>query len=127
MAESNGRYGVESLAANDNWKRLQEQVDEYDPACVGLSNAEAAGALEKRLSSDVRLVKGPDVLGDIVRASKADLVINAVSGAVGLAPTLATPCTSPALSLRSSSRGNRPKLVYGSATDPSDRGNRSSW
>lgn len=90
VSESNGRYGVETLAANDNWKTILEQAREFRPARLAMSSAEAAGELKKGLAPDVRLLAGPNALEEAVRESEADLVVSAVSGAAGLAPTLAT-------------------------------------
>ncbi len=90
VSESSGRYTVETLAANDNWKLISEQAREFRPARLAMSSAEAAGELKKELAPDVELLSGPDALEAAIRSSEADLVVSAVSGAVGLAPTLAT-------------------------------------
>jgi 1-deoxy-D-xylulose-5-phosphate reductoisomerase len=90
VSESGGRYTVDCLAADVSWEMISEQAEEFRPARLALSNADAAGELKKGLAPNVGLLSGPGALEEIVRASEADLVVNAVSGAVGLAPTLAT-------------------------------------
>lgn len=89
VRQSNGRYSVESLAANSNWKLLAEQVRVLSPDRVALTNPESEKELRECLPGDVELYTGPDALEEIVRASTADLIVSAVSGAAGLAPTLA--------------------------------------
>ncbi len=89
VRQSNGRYSVESLAANSNWKLLAEQVRVLSPDRVALTDPESEKKLRECLPGDVELYTGPDALEEIVRASTADLIVSAVSGAAGLAPTLA--------------------------------------
>lgn len=89
VQQSNGRYSVESLAANSNWKLLAEQVRVLSPDRVALTNPESEKELRECLPGNVELYTGPDALEEIVRASTADLIVSAVSGAAGLAPTLA--------------------------------------
>jgi 1-deoxy-D-xylulose-5-phosphate reductoisomerase len=89
VSESDGRYGVDCLAADDSWELLSEQAGRFRPPRLALSNEAAADRLRKDLGSGTSLLSGPGALEEIVRISEADLVVNAVSGAVGLAPTLA--------------------------------------
>lgn len=89
VCQSNGRYAVESLAANKNWKLLAEQVEKFSPARVALSDAASADAFRKEVGDGIEIHSGPGALEEIVRASSADLVVSAVSGAAGLVPTLA--------------------------------------
>lgn len=89
VRESAGRYEMESLAANNNWRLLAEQVREFSPSRVALSDAASADDLRRSVRGDVEIHTGPGALEEIVRASGADLVVTAVSGAAGLAPTLA--------------------------------------
>jgi 1-deoxy-D-xylulose-5-phosphate reductoisomerase len=90
VSESGGRYTVDTLAANDNWKMISEQAREFRPVRLALSSTDAAGELKKGMAPNVKLLAGPGALEEAVRSSEADLVVSAVSGAVGLAPTLAT-------------------------------------
>lgn len=89
VRQSNGRYTVESLAANNNWKLLAEQVTEFSPARAALSDAASADDLRRSVGNGIEIHSGPGALEEIVRASGADLIVSAVSGTAGLAPTLA--------------------------------------
>ncbi len=89
VRRSNGRYAIESLAANNNWKLLAKQVKEFSPSRAALSDAALADDLRAEIGNGVEIHSGPGALEEIVRASGADLIVSAVSGAAGLAPTLA--------------------------------------
>ncbi len=72
------------MSANRRVHALAEQVREFRPAHVAVADASAA------LPADgVVWHRGPDAVADLARLDGVDVVVNAVVGAAGLAPTLA--------------------------------------
>jgi 1-deoxy-D-xylulose-5-phosphate reductoisomerase len=85
-----GGLDVVALAANDNIPRLIEQVAEHQPEAVVVGTAEGAARFRggiPRWRGDVLI--GPEGLSTLAAETSADLVLVAVVGAAGLAPTLA--------------------------------------
>ncbi len=86
------RYRVVALAAGRNVAKLAEQVERFRPELVSV--AEPAGADDLRSRLRARGAPEPEIAvgaeGLLAVASRsADLVVSALVGAVGLAPTLA--------------------------------------
>jgi len=83
------RYQVMALAAGRNVERLAEQVRRFRPELVSVAEASAAEELRARLDGQaVKILVGDEGL-EAVAIHEADLVMAALVGAVGLAPTLA--------------------------------------
>jgi len=85
------RFEVTALAAGRNVERLAEQVRAFRPAIVSVADRAGEGALRAALGSDadgLRITSGAQGLIEVATA-EADLVVAALVGAVGLAPTLA--------------------------------------
>lgn len=83
-------YKVAALAAGKNIDKLEEQVREFSPEIVAVAEENAACELKQRLSDlPVKVTAGNDGVLEAATAEKADIVLNAVVGIAGLAPTLA--------------------------------------
>ncbi len=83
------RFEVVGLAAHRNIDLLRVQAAEHSGARYVVTDAAAAAELA-RGSDERRFAGGSEAaLMDLVRDSGADLVVNALVGFVGLAPTLA--------------------------------------
>jgi 1-deoxy-D-xylulose-5-phosphate reductoisomerase len=81
---------VAGLAARRNVSALAAQVRAFRPAAVALSRAEDAGALREAAPGwHGEVLAGPEGLERIASAFEADLVVVAIDGVAGLAPTLA--------------------------------------
>jgi 1-deoxy-D-xylulose-5-phosphate reductoisomerase len=80
---------VVGLAAGPNARLLLEQARAFRPAAVGLSDARGAAALAALSSDGVRVYTGEDAATEIAKLPPADIVVAAVAGFAGLAPTLA--------------------------------------
>lgn len=80
---------VVGLSARRNVPALVEQIVEFRPEAVAVPTKEAAQALRTLVPSwPGQVLVGPDALANLARA-EADLVMVAVEGIAGLAPTLA--------------------------------------
>jgi 1-deoxy-D-xylulose-5-phosphate reductoisomerase len=84
------RYAVVGLAAGRRVEKLAEQVRRFRPRWVSVGDAEGAEALRALLGADAAPEIAVGVSGlEAVATCDADLVVAALVGAVGLAPTLA--------------------------------------
>lgn len=80
------RFEVVALAANRSVDALAEQVERYRPATavVADTSARCPGGTGR-----VRWASGPDALCEVAADPNVDVVVNALVGAAGLAPTIA--------------------------------------
>ena len=83
-----GRFRVVALAAGRSADRLAAQALELRPAAVGLVDATQAAGLAAELPPGCRLAVGPEAVAELAAADGADVVLNGITGSVGLAPTL---------------------------------------
>ena len=82
------RFKIVALAAGHNIKLLRAQVARHRPELVGVARAEDAAGLAAEFP-DVRFVAGVEALEEVACVDRADMVVSALVGAIGLAPTVA--------------------------------------
>lgn len=81
---------VAALTANRQIDRLEEQARKFKPEFVAVYDENAAKELKIALSdTDIRVGSGMEGLLEAATLQNVDCVVTAVSGAVGLKPTLA--------------------------------------
>lgn len=83
---------VVGLVAGKNFELLASQVRKFKPSFVAISGAEEAGKLLDLLGNDFRslhISHGLDAMVRAARQPEADIVVAAMVGAAGLAPTYA--------------------------------------
>jgi 1-deoxy-D-xylulose-5-phosphate reductoisomerase len=104
------RFEVVGLAAAQSQELLVGQIREFLPPVVAVSDEAAAGELRQALAGlrRVEVIAGPDAAERLARDSDADMVLNAMVGAVGLGPTLATLQSGKILAL-----ANKESLIVG--------------
>ena len=85
-----GEIEVVGLAAGRNWRLLVEQVKKFRPAVVAVAGEEEAFQLRNALGAgfDVEIYSGDEGLSTLAGLSEADTVVTAVTGTVGLSPTV---------------------------------------
>ena len=83
-------YEIYALTANNRVKELAEQARRFHPAAVVIANEEHYEELSKLLSDqpDIKVYAGKDALCQIVEADPIDMVLTAMVGFAGLAPTI---------------------------------------
>ena len=82
---------VGALTANSNVARMEEQARQFQPELAVMMDEQAAADLKVRLAdTPVRVAGGLEGLLEAAELPKADTVITAVVGMVGLRPTMAT-------------------------------------
>ena len=80
---------VVALAAGSNKERLKEQIREFHPELVSLSDERKAQELKEELASEaVEVVCGMDGLIEVAGIDSADVVVTAVVGMMGILPTM---------------------------------------
>jgi len=82
------RFDVVGLAANSNSKLLAEQVREFRPRKVSLTDTSGAAALRRDLPGRIKFLAGDDSAQELVESQNTDVVVSAIVGAAGLTPTL---------------------------------------
>jgi 1-deoxy-D-xylulose-5-phosphate reductoisomerase len=104
------RFRVVGLSAGSNHELLIGQIREFLPPYVAIADEAVADDLRERLASlrDIEVISGPDSAERLARDVDADMVLNALVGSAGLAPTLAALQTGKALAL-----ANKESLVVG--------------
>ena len=83
-------YRILAVAAHRSVDQVEAQAREFLPRYAVMYDASAAAELSRRLAdTDVKVLSGIDGLCELAALPEADLVLNALSGMVGLRPTLA--------------------------------------
>jgi len=86
------RFRVVALAARSNFEAMLEQCRRFRPVLAALLDRAAAARLAERLAQEgiaTRVQSGPESMTAVATLPEADLVMAAIVGAAGLAPTLA--------------------------------------
>jgi 1-deoxy-D-xylulose-5-phosphate reductoisomerase len=104
------RFKVVALAAATSHELLVGQIREFLPPLVAIADEEAAAEIKAGLGSmrGVEILAGTEAAETLARESEADVVLNAMVGAVGLAPSLATLQSGKSLAL-----ANKESLIVG--------------
>lgn len=90
IAEHPDRFEARVLTANTRWQLLAEQARRFLPAAVVIADDRHYEALRDALSDlPVQVFAGADALCQVVQSSELDMVLTAMVGFAGLAPTLA--------------------------------------
>ena len=80
---------VVALATGSNKERLKEQIREFHPELVSLSDERKAQELKEELAGEaVEVVCGMDGLIEVAGIDSADVVVTAVVGMMGILPTM---------------------------------------
>jgi 1-deoxy-D-xylulose-5-phosphate reductoisomerase len=86
------RFRIVALAARSNHEALFDQCRRFRPAYAALLDRTAGARLAENLESagiPTRVLAGPESLTTVAALPEAELVMAAIVGAAGLAPTLA--------------------------------------
>src|SRR2546428_4285376 len=104
------RLRLLGLGAGRGQELLVGQVREFMPPVVAIVDEEAASRLTATLGGmrGVEILSGPQAMETLARESDADMVLNAMVGAVGLVPSLAALQSGKMLAL-----ANKESLVVG--------------
>lgn len=84
------RFEIYALTANSRYELLAQQAREFRPDAVIIADEQYYEPLKALLSDcpDIKVYAGKDAITDIVTASPIDMVLTAMVGFAGLAPTI---------------------------------------
>ena len=91
VAKQNGDIEVVGLSANSNIALLEEQIKQFHPELVCVMREDKALELEKRLREQhisTKVVTGMEGLIAVATLEKAEIIVTAVVGMIGLVPTV---------------------------------------
>jgi 1-deoxy-D-xylulose-5-phosphate reductoisomerase len=86
IVDSSGELEVVGLAAGTSWERVLAQASAHGVRSVAFADVDSARAA--RGAWDGQVLEGEDGIRELILASEADLVLNGIVGAAGLAPTI---------------------------------------
>ena len=86
VVSGSDELAVIGLAASSSWERLVEQARDHGVPAVALGDP--AAALQAANAWNGRVLTGDEGVRELVAASEADLVLNAIVGSTGLGPTI---------------------------------------
>lgn len=89
VVRANGDIRVVALAAGNNITLLEKQVREFKPELVSVQSEDKAKELQIALSDfNCKIVYGMDGLIAVSTCAKAQLVVTAIVGMIGIRPTI---------------------------------------
>ena len=83
-------YEAYALTANKCWKELADQARRFHPSAVVIADENYYESLSSALSDmpDIKVYAGAKALEEIVESPSIDMVLTAMVGYSGLAPTI---------------------------------------
>ena len=90
VVRENKDIEVLGLAAGKNIELLEQQIREFHPVCVAVWSEGKAKELKVKIAdTDTRVVTGIEGLIEIATLEKAEILVTAIVGMIGLRPTIA--------------------------------------
>jgi 1-deoxy-D-xylulose-5-phosphate reductoisomerase len=89
IADNPDRFDVAALAAGSNWEKLADQARAFSPRLVSVADPTDGERLREALPAGIRVLSGEEGLREVAAGAGAGIVVSALVGAAGLAPTLA--------------------------------------
>ncbi len=89
LARNPGQYRVQLLAANANWRLMEEQVRAFSPRWAAMADKSAAKELARRVADlPVQVLAGAEGLLELIAVEKFFLLVAAMVGSAGLLPVI---------------------------------------
>ncbi len=112
VEENPAQFEARVLTAHRNWRRLAEQARKFDADTAVIADEEYYAPLRDALAdTDVKVYAGEEAVAQVAAAGDSDVVVNALVGYAGLAPTVATVRAGKKLA-----QANKESLVVGGET-----------
>ena len=90
VVRENGDIEVTALAAGQNIGLLEKQIREFSPRLAAVWDEERAFELRSRIRDlDTQVLSGMDGLIQVSTEEKADILVTAIVGMIGIVPTIA--------------------------------------
>lgn len=111
VRENPDRFEARVLTAHSRWERLAEQARAFDADTVVIADERCYAPLRDALAdTDTKVYAGADAVAQVAAAGDTQVVVNALVGYAGLAPTVAALSAGKKLAL-----ANKESLVVGGA------------
>ncbi|WP_346701998.1 1-deoxy-D-xylulose-5-phosphate reductoisomerase [uncultured Alistipes sp.] len=111
VRENPERFEVRILTAHRNWEQLARQAREFDADTVVIADKQHYQSLCEALEgTDTKVYAGEEAVAQVAAGGDSDVVVNALVGYAGLAPTVAAIGARKKLAL-----ANKESLVVGGA------------
>ena len=111
VRENPDRFEARILTANRNWEKLAQQAREFDADTVVIADKSHYAALSEALAdTDTKVYAGEEAVAQVAGGGDTEVVVNALVGYAGLAPTVAAIEEGKKLAL-----ANKESLVVGGA------------
>ncbi|AFN73902.1 1-deoxy-D-xylulose 5-phosphate reductoisomerase [Melioribacter roseus P3M-2] len=88
VKEFNGEFEIAGLTAHSNIDLLQEQIEEFKPPTVVVSDRQNAKILGDRIGERCEILYGEEGLLEIAKRNNYDILLSAIVGFAGLKPTI---------------------------------------
>lgn len=82
------RFSVEALTVNSNIHLLEQQINEFSPSVVVVTDEKKAKELKKRISKKAKVLSGYEGLLEAASSFDYDIIVSALVGFAGLLPTI---------------------------------------
>jgi len=82
------KFKVEALTVNTRIDLLESQINEFNPRLVVVKDNNAAAELRKRVGDKCKVLSGDDGLCEAAAQCEYDILVGAMVGFAGLAPTI---------------------------------------
>ncbi|WP_303860322.1 1-deoxy-D-xylulose-5-phosphate reductoisomerase [Alkalibaculum bacchi] len=86
--ENPDKIKIVGLSSNRNIDLLEQQIHIFKPNVVAVMNEEKAAELRKKIGNKIEVLSGIEGLCAVASLSEANIILTAVSGMIGLEPTL---------------------------------------
>lgn len=81
-------FKVEALSVNSNINELEKQIEEFKPSTVVVTDERKAIELRNRVAAKCKVLSGKEGLPEITGNDNYDILVGAMVGFAGLAPTI---------------------------------------
>lgn len=82
------QFSLIAMSVGRNINLALDQINMFKPSIVSVMTKEDAQKLQHQISDEIKVVYGEEGLIEVAANNEADILVNAVIGSVGLAPTL---------------------------------------
>ncbi|GAF12911.1 1-deoxy-D-xylulose 5-phosphate reductoisomerase [Bacillus sp. JCM 19046] len=89
IAANNESFTLVALACGTNIELARKQIAAFQPKLVSVATPEDAKILAGEFGPEIEFLHGGEGLVEVARYSEADTTVTAITGSVGLLPTLA--------------------------------------
>jgi len=79
---------IAGLSVNNKIELLEKQISEFHPAAVAVRDRKCAFELKKRIGNECEILVGDEGLLELTRRDNYDILLSALVGFAGLAPTV---------------------------------------